>query len=145
MIVTMPDGTNVNFPDDMPREQIKGLIASKFPDVTKQASSGDAMAQWKQEQSQFTSGESAKKALGDIGQIAARTGRVGMGIAGSALDLPAVVGQSAYDTTRSVQEAIGARQAPAYKVPLPSEGLKSLYDVATGGAGNVGGDAGAMD
>ena len=30
-IVTMPDGTNVNFPDDMPSEEIKGLITSKFP------------------------------------------------------------------------------------------------------------------
>lgn len=33
MIVQMPDGTKVSFPDDMPKEQIKGLIASKFPDV----------------------------------------------------------------------------------------------------------------
>lgn len=32
-IVTMPDGTNVRFPDDMPREQIRGLIAGKFPDA----------------------------------------------------------------------------------------------------------------
>lgn len=32
-LVTMPDGTPVNFPDDMPHEQIKGLIASKFPEV----------------------------------------------------------------------------------------------------------------
>lgn len=31
----MPDGTQVNFPDDMPSEQIKGLIASKFPDIAK--------------------------------------------------------------------------------------------------------------
>lgn len=31
----MPDGTQVQFPDDMPSEQIKGLIASKFPDVAK--------------------------------------------------------------------------------------------------------------
>jgi|GEM_PF-4204066 len=35
-IVTMPDGTNVQFPDDMPREQIRGLIASKFPDLAAQ-------------------------------------------------------------------------------------------------------------
>ncbi|WP_421565570.1 hypothetical protein [Ochrobactrum sp. EDr1-4] len=32
-IVKMPDGTQVNFPDDMPAEQIKGMIASKFPDA----------------------------------------------------------------------------------------------------------------
>jgi len=31
-IVEMPNGDQVNFPDDMPKEQIKGLIASKFPE-----------------------------------------------------------------------------------------------------------------
>lgn len=36
----MPDGTQVNFPDDMPSEQIKGLIANKFPEVSKQAEQG---------------------------------------------------------------------------------------------------------
>lgn len=35
-IVKMPDGTQVRFPDDMPREQIKGMIASKFPEVVPQ-------------------------------------------------------------------------------------------------------------
>lgn len=35
-IIAMPDGTHVNFPDNMPREQIKGLIAQKFPDIIKQ-------------------------------------------------------------------------------------------------------------
>lgn len=32
-VVRMPDGTQVSFPDDMPKEQIRGLIASKFPEV----------------------------------------------------------------------------------------------------------------
>jgi len=32
-VVRMPDGALVNFPDDMPQEEIKGLIASKFPDI----------------------------------------------------------------------------------------------------------------
>lgn len=36
-IVAMPDGTQVNFPDDMPSEQIKGLISTKFPDAAKRA------------------------------------------------------------------------------------------------------------
>lgn len=31
-VVAMPDGTQVSFPDEMPSEQIKGLISSKFPD-----------------------------------------------------------------------------------------------------------------
>ena len=29
-IIKMPDGVNVSFPDDMPPEQIKGMIASKL-------------------------------------------------------------------------------------------------------------------
>lgn len=33
-IVEMPDGAHVQFPDDMPREQIRDLIASKFPKET---------------------------------------------------------------------------------------------------------------
>lgn len=37
----MPDGTKVRFPDDMPREQIKGMISSKFPEL---ASNQDALA-----------------------------------------------------------------------------------------------------
>lgn len=32
-VVRMPDGTQVNFPDDMPKEKIRDLIATKFPDV----------------------------------------------------------------------------------------------------------------
>lgn len=32
-IVTMPDGTNVQFPDDMPKEQIRGMIVRKFPEL----------------------------------------------------------------------------------------------------------------
>lgn len=36
-VVRMPDGTQVRFPDDMPAEQIRGLIASKFPDVVPKA------------------------------------------------------------------------------------------------------------
>ncbi|MCF7647310.1 hypothetical protein KQ944_18345 [Bacillus subtilis] len=35
-IVKMPDGAQVRFPDDMPREQIRDMIASKFPEVAQQ-------------------------------------------------------------------------------------------------------------
>src|SRR5512139_3458813 len=37
-IVAMPDGTQVSFPDDMARDQIRSLILQKFPDAEKQAS-----------------------------------------------------------------------------------------------------------
>lgn len=35
-LVTMPNGDNVQFPDNMPREQIRSLIATKFPEVAPQ-------------------------------------------------------------------------------------------------------------
>lgn len=35
-IVALPDGRRANFPDEMPREQIKQIIASKFPEAMKQ-------------------------------------------------------------------------------------------------------------
>lgn len=38
-VVKMPDGTQVRFPDDMPREQIRDMIASKFPDAVPRAES----------------------------------------------------------------------------------------------------------
>lgn len=38
-VVKMPDGTQVRFPDDMPREQIRDMIASKFPDAAPRAES----------------------------------------------------------------------------------------------------------
>lgn len=34
-IVAMPDGAQVQFPDDMPKEQIRSLILQKFPDAGK--------------------------------------------------------------------------------------------------------------
>lgn len=36
-VVAMPDGTQVSFPDEMPAEQIRGLISKKFPDAMTQA------------------------------------------------------------------------------------------------------------
>lgn len=43
--VVMPNGDTVSFPDDMPREQIKGMIASKFPDVVPKPDQGMAADQ----------------------------------------------------------------------------------------------------
>lgn len=37
-IVEMPNGDRVEFPDDMPKEQIRSMIAKKFPDAVPQAS-----------------------------------------------------------------------------------------------------------
>ncbi len=40
--VTMPNGDLVAFPDDMPKERIAGLIATKFPEVKEKAKFGSA-------------------------------------------------------------------------------------------------------
>lgn len=40
-IIRMPDNTQVQFPDDMPPEQIKGIIASKFPRETQAVPTSD--------------------------------------------------------------------------------------------------------
>ena len=39
-VVNMPDGQSVSFPDDMPEEQIRGLIAEKFPNETSSLATG---------------------------------------------------------------------------------------------------------
>jgi len=40
-VITMPDGVDVEFPDDMPRERISAIIKGKFPDAVKQAAAPD--------------------------------------------------------------------------------------------------------
>ena len=126
-------GQELEFPDEMPPEQIKAVLQKKFPtpkpvvDVPEPANPvNDMMA-------------------GIIKSLAGRTGRIATGIAASPLDLPVMVGQSAYDATRGVQQAMGADVAPAYKIPLPSEGAKQLYDMATNNAGKVNGEVPGID
>lgn len=48
-VVRMPDGAQVRFPDDMPAEQIRSLIASKFPEVVPQAVPAGAEGQVSQD------------------------------------------------------------------------------------------------
>lgn len=44
-IVGMPDGAQVHFPDDMPADQIRSLIATKFPQAAQTAANPDAIQQ----------------------------------------------------------------------------------------------------
>lgn len=50
-IVQMPDGTRVRFPDDMPPDQIRDMIASRFPDAVPKS---DALKQGLNELSAIT-------------------------------------------------------------------------------------------
>lgn len=43
-IVAMPDGTQVQFPDDMPADRIRGLITQKFPDAVGNVPVGQSRA-----------------------------------------------------------------------------------------------------
>lgn len=61
-VVQMPDGTNVSFPDDMPPEKIRDLIAKKFPNDV--ASHFSNIAQGLQ--SGMSWSEVAGKAVGNI-------------------------------------------------------------------------------
>ena len=40
-VIRMPDGALVRFPDDMPADQIRGMILKKFPDAAKKAAPED--------------------------------------------------------------------------------------------------------
>ena len=65
----MPNGDIVNFPDDMPKEQIRDMIASKFPDVVPQLA---LQAQPQQQEPQgFIGGigQSIQRRAADAGRI----------------------------------------------------------------------------
>lgn len=147
MPVVEVNGQELEFPDSMSQDAIKAVLQKKFPS-TKQA------APVAPEPAPEPPNPVNDMMAGIIKSLAGRTGRIATGIAGQVADLPVVAAQSAYDTARSLQQmsntsGYGAnlpnQVAPAYKIPLPSESLKKVYDVATGGAGNVGGTAGAID
>lgn len=93
-LVTMPDGANVNFPDDMPSEQIKGMIASKFPEVVATPSlssriSGDVSNRLMQANQSIDAAN--VNGMPDLGTAA----RVGVNyLAGSANDAAKEIGNS---------------------------------------------------
>jgi hypothetical protein len=74
MIVAMPDGTHVEFPDDMPPERIRGLIAGKYPETKTPPSWADTFAKAKENmpspleyvKSQFTNPIEDVKNLGKV-------------------------------------------------------------------------------
>jgi hypothetical protein len=71
--IAMPDGTVVSFPDDMPKDQIKGLISQKFPDIAKltpdKMPSPPSMQQKKPDGLISDIGQDVKKRETDAGQI----------------------------------------------------------------------------
>jgi hypothetical protein len=129
MIVNMPDGTPVEFPDDMPKEQIKMLIARKYPDAIKQA---QPTAQTNQD-------------VGPVAQTAARLGRIGVGAASVPADLIYAAGALPYSAVRELQYLTGSNVAPEIPFRSPGEYARESYDKLTGGAGVTQGGARIAD
>lgn len=69
-IVAMPDGTQVSFPDDLPADQIRSMIAQKFPDAVPKPTAGVAE-------------DVGKSALSGVAQGAASLAGMVPGIAGA--------------------------------------------------------------
>ena len=121
-IVNMPNGDPVNFPDDMPDEQIRGMIASKFPAAVKQTGFLDRVGANMQQRMQAV--QNAPDAL-NKGISAARYAVGGVGdIAGAAIQTltPEPVKQAA----ASAVKAVGA---------LPTMGQSTFGDVGTAAMG----------
>lgn len=68
-IVRMPDGTQVRFPDEMPQEQIKGLIAQKFPQVAPQPNKDEAFPDLPVPGSDFNPEQGQRYQDGNFAQI----------------------------------------------------------------------------
>lgn len=84
--VSMPNGDIVAFPDDMPSEQIKGMIASKFPESSKQTFlsrvGSDLSTRWAEGQQAASEYNQGKISAPEM--LLASTGKV---VAGSANDI----------------------------------------------------------
>lgn len=66
-VVKMPDGTQVRFPDDMSREQIRGMIEAKFPDSVPQQPVNPQDMQQLSAMTQGTGEQNHRSTLGAIG------------------------------------------------------------------------------
>lgn len=89
-IVRMPDGVEVRFPDDMPRDQIRDMIASKFPDAAQQAQQ-PASGPWDKYKPQAEAGpwqKYAAPASGPYSSSFANDGTVGSTFARGGAALP---------------------------------------------------------
>ncbi|WP_455296462.1 hypothetical protein [Brucella pituitosa] len=65
-VVKMPDGTQVRFPDEMPPDQIRSMIVSKFPDVAAQAPQpANAVQDWARQRADLVEGARQPGAFSD--------------------------------------------------------------------------------
>lgn len=117
-IVRMPDGTNVKFPDDMPKEQIRGLISQKFPDVAPKSFS-----------------DKAKDFGSELGRQAGLTGRY---LVEGAASIPTFIGDTAntainatLGTNLEMPSEILSQGLTEAGVPEPRGGLERVVGDAS--------------
>jgi hypothetical protein len=120
-IVKMPDGTQVQFPDNMPSEQIKGMIASKFPDAVPKS---------------FTErvGEDinkrleASKTAPDLANFLISSARIGVGVPA---DIASETIKSGYNMLpEAVQQPIEKVGKAVVEQPLVKKGLQFAEEKA---------------
>lgn len=134
-IVKMPDGVQVQFPDNMPAEQIKGIIASKFPDAVprqpgRHLSYEEGVAELAKEEQGGLSGKAGSFLTGALeGVPIAGPAILGLTKRGAAGLASAIDGDSYADNLQRGQEA--------------SEGAKAAHPY-TNMAGQVTGNVGAL-
>jgi hypothetical protein len=135
-IVGMPDGTKVQFPDDMPDEQIRGMISQKFPDAVKAIAppqSGfwqDYQDMRQEAQSLIGSGieQAQKPTTADQITGAFKVGMGGLGYVASPINaaIRTVVGRPVESLTGVPKEytefAAGLALPVPKRIPLPARG-----------------------
>lgn len=128
-IVEMPNGDQVNFPDDMPKEQIRSMIASKFPELEQQASQ-PLQDHEKMSASENFVGQGMLMGFGD--ELTAAIGTPGRMVKQYMNDQPVSMSQAYEDGHDFEQERI--RQ---YKEDSPIASTASEIGGSMFGAGNL--------
>ena len=122
MIVALPDGRKVKFPDGMPKDEIKALIKSKFPNID--------------------------KPMYEAGQPAAEDDALGVGASG--VSMPTEYGRT--QSVRSYAQGlpfVGSfmDEVESFFTGIPSEQIRSemkQYNIESEGAGTTAEMVGAV-
>lgn len=115
-IIKMPDGVNVNFPDNMPKEQIKSLIASKFPDVAQEKSFTQRVGE------DVNKRLEASKNAPDLANFLISSARIGVGVPA---DITSEVVKSGYNMLpEAIQQPIEKAGRAVIEQPLVQKSIK---------------------
>lgn len=127
--VRMPDGVVVAFPDDMPREEIRALIAQKFPQVAPEVD---------EQPETDTLGERAflGENSGRAGRLAAQgAGRGLLDLAFALNDAPALAVNLGSQLGTSLGNRVFGNNVGAPSLPLPSDNAANTISALAGRLG----------